>query len=59
MTARDEMKETIIKSLKYADNYEIAVCYNKIVSCGICPYWHDCRNEHDCMDYICNKLEGY
>lgn len=58
MTNKDEIKSIIVKSLETAKNYEIADGYSHIVSCGDCPYWSDCRNEHECDEYILDKLEG-
>ena len=52
MTNRDEIKSIIVKSLETAEDYDFAVTYDNIVSCGDCPYWHDCRNEHMCYEYI-------
>lgn len=56
MTNRDEIKSIIAKSLETAEDYDFAVTYDNIVSCGDCPYWHDCRNEHMCYEYILKKL---
>lgn len=59
MTNTDEIKSTIVKSLETANKDEIADAYECLVSCGNCPYWHDCRNERDhCYDYILDKLEA-
>jgi hypothetical protein len=58
MTNKDEIKSIIVKSLETAKDYEIADAYSSIVSCGDCPYWHDCRNEHECDEYILDKLEA-
>jgi len=58
MTDLDKIKSIIVKSLESAENYEIADCYNHMVICGDCPYWHDCRNEHECDEYILDKLEA-
>ena len=58
MTNIDEIKSTIVKSLETASNYDFAVVYANIISCGDCPYWHDCRNEYDCAEYILNKLRA-
>ena len=57
MTIRDEIIRTVTESLESGDNSDIAECYVYIVSCGNCPYWHDCRNEYECSTYIRNKLE--
>lgn len=57
MTKRDEIQNIIIESIEKAKDYELAYGYNEIVSCGDCPYWHDCRNEHECDDYILDKLQ--
>ena len=58
MTDRDKIKSIIIKSLETAKTYEIADGYSSMVSCGDCPYWHDCRNEYECDEYILDKLEA-
>ena len=62
MTDKDEIKSIIVKSLETAENYDIAVVYDNIVSCGDCPFWHDCRKERTCLqpcaEYIFKKLEG-
>ena len=57
MTKRDKIKTIIVRALDVALNYELADAYRCIVSCGECPYWNDCRNEHDCEDYILQKLD--
>ena len=57
MTNKEAIKSIIVKSLESAKNYEIADGYSHIVSCGDCPYWYDCRNEHLCDEYILDKLE--
>lgn len=56
MTKLDEIKSIIVNYLKSATNYEIADIYVDLIGCGDCPYWHDCRNEHDCDAYILDKL---
>lgn len=53
----DEIKSIIIKSLESASNDEIADAYTYVVSCGNCLYWHDCRNECVCTEYILNKMK--
>lgn len=58
MTNKDEIKSTIVKSLETANKDEIVNAYEILVSCGDCTFWHDCRNEHNCFEYIRNKLEG-
>ena len=57
MMNKEEIKNIIVKSLDTAPNEDIAEAYNYVVGCNDCPYWHDCRNEHDCTDYIYDKLE--
>ena len=54
---KSEIIDVIVKSLDTAQNEDIAEAYNYVVGCPDCPYWHDCRNEHYCCDYICDKLE--
>lgn len=46
----------ILKSL--SKNDDMALAYSHIVSCGDCPYWHECGNMHDCYYYIFDKLEA-
>lgn len=57
MTKRDKIKNIIVRALDTALNYELADAYRDIVGCGGCPYWHDCKNKHDCDEYILEKLE--
>lgn len=56
MTNKEEIKSIIVKSLETATKHEIADAYYLLVSCGDCPFWHDCRNYHECGDYILEKL---
>lgn len=56
MSIRDKIIRTVTESLESGVNSDIAECYVDIVSCGDCPYWHDCRNEYECFTYILNKL---
>lgn len=58
MTNREEIKSIIIKSLETANEETIADAYYDTVSCGDCPFWHDCRNGQFCRGYILNKLEA-
>lgn len=53
----EEIKSIIMKSLESANKNEIAEAYFFIVSCGDCPYYNDCRNEHYCEKYILDKLD--
>lgn len=58
MSYTDIIKTIIIKSIEIEkEKHEIANAYVEIVSCGHCPFWHDCSNETACYDYICKKLE--
>lgn len=57
MNKVDEIFDTIVKSLEEASNEEMASAYFILVGCGKCPYWHDCKNEFPCDDYILEKLE--
>lgn len=58
MTNIDEIKSIIVKSLETANKDEIVNAYEILVSCGDCLFWHNCRNEHNCFEYIMNKMEG-
>lgn len=58
MTSRDIIKSTIVKSLETASNDEIGEAYMNIVGCCDCPYWSDCKIEHDCWGYITDKLDA-
>lgn len=53
----DTIVNVILKTVETADNDELARTYNNVVTCGECPWWHDCANEHDCFEYIKEKLE--
>ena len=57
MAKIDEIYDTIVKSLETATNEELATAYNISVPCGVCQFWHECGNRHDCFDFILEKLE--
>lgn len=58
MAEIDDIFDVIVKHLDCASNSELAEVYDLVIGCGDCPYWHDCRNEHECYEFILDKLEG-
>lgn len=54
---REQIISAIIKAIKTEENLNyIAEVYYEVVGCGECPFWHDCKNEHECNVYILDKL---
>jgi len=57
MIERDRIKNIIVRAFDTALDYELADAYVDIVSCGECPYWHDCQNHYDCDEFILGTLQ--